>query len=110
MKTTHLLLALSLCATFVTFVAPLASACAPIENCIPGCQYRCPPGCGDNIPCCDDGIVDCLIGHPCTTVDCISRLCVGPVCLNLCTALLGCPIDLTCNNLYCIIWQPPPLA
>jgi hypothetical protein len=119
-----LLLALSLAATFVAFAAPPADACAPIQNCIPGCQYSCPPGCGDNIGCCQpgDSLVHCLVPTctprfcidtppvPCTTLSCLldpQPICMGPVCVTLCTYLLGCPINSSCNNLYC--WTPPPL-
>ncbi|GEM_PF-3837214 len=121
MRSTTILLALSLAATFLAFAAP-ADACAGTA-CIPGCtQDRCPPGCGDNIGCCQPGssIVECFVPHctqtfcidlppvpPCVRPDCIPT-CYGPLCINDCTYLLGCPPNLWCNNLYC--YTPPPLA
>ena len=100
MKAIHLLLALSLSATFVAFVAPTASACAPIENCIPGCQDSCPPGCGDNVPCCGT-LPECV-------PRCVGNVCIGPItCSPLTCPIIRCALDpnscvvIACGELTC---------
>jgi hypothetical protein len=112
MRSPTLLLALSLAATFVAFAAPAADACAG-QQCIPGCQYSCPPGCGDNIPCCDRNatILECFA--PCVPPgSCLPPIACGPLTCPIVSCVLDLPaciiIENPCERLAaCSIIQDP---